>query len=382
MVSVILKCYNDQSINKLFDIIHCFLLENILYKNKYEQHLVNNIYVYTHKSDKIDWVKKYFNLSQGTVNIIFTTNGYYAQNHEIDMNFLHDINYMPHYNKCEIIKNNNGENDNLNLNNSDYTDSELRKRVLFCTACTDNYVPGLKALLKSCMKNIKYFDYDFKVFYNNDSQPLTEELQNELKMIYPKISFEGINDKDFDVKRRPKPVRLTKNCFLSHYLFKDYGYDYNVFLDSDMIVNRDFTFLFNYAHDFIGAYDIDEPGNSPDIWNIYDMECNKKINSGFMIIDKSYMGDDVFQKILDLTNNKKLRIFGDQCSTNYLIKNMKKRTVIPYYFNNQVRICSKLNAENSFIKELAYIHHYVGAIKPWMKEDNFTVLEEEWLKYK
>jgi hypothetical protein len=334
----------NKEYKKLFDILHYLLLKNHLHKS------INCIYVYTTESDELNWIIKYFDLCKGDINIIYNYDEFNENNHLSDIIF--DESLIPN------------------------------KKVLFTTCCTDNYVPGLKVLLKSCLKNIDNFDYDFKVFYNKDCQPLNDAHKQELLEIYSKLDFIGINDKDFKITRKPKPIRLTKNCFLSHYFFKDYGYDYNVFLDSDMIVNRDFTFLFKYAHDFIGSYDIDEPGNKPNIWNIYNFNCNKRINSGFMIIDKSYMGDDIFDKIIELTNNRKLKIHGDQCSTNYLIQNMKRRTVIPYYFNNQVRVCNKLKAEESYVAKYSYIYHYVGAIKPWMKDDNFSILEKEWLKYK
>ena len=333
----------DKEYKKLFDILHYLLLKDHLHK------LINNIYIYTTESDELNWIIKYFDLCKGDINIIYNYDEFNKNNHLSDIIF--DESLVPN------------------------------KKVLFTTCCTDNYVPGLKVLLKSCVKNIDNFDYDFKVFYNKDCQPLNDVHKQELLEIYSKLEFHGINEKDFNVTRPTKPARLSKNCYLSFYFFKDYGYDYNVFLDADMIINRDFTYLLNYVDGFTGSYDIEEPGNKPNIWDIYDLNNNKRINSGFMIIDKSYMGDHIFNELITLTNNRKLKINSDQCSINYLIKH-RSRIVLPFYFNNQVRVCIKLNKEDSYIRYYAYIHHYIGAIKPWMKDDNFSILEKEWLKYK
>jgi len=323
---------------KLFDVLHYLLLQKI-----------DNIEVYISDYDhsfkkEYNWITKYFCLLSNDITFNKGT---------ID--------------ECE------------NVNDIDITNKN--RNVLFTTVCTDNYLPGLKVLLRSCIKNINNFDYDFRVFYNNDCQSLTNDHKQELLEIYPNIEFEGINEKEFDIRRGTKPTRLTKNCYLSFYFFKDYGYDYNVFLDCDMIVNRDFTYLLNNAKDLIGSYDQNEPKFKPKIWTIYNLTNKRRINSGFIIIDKSYMNEDIFNELIEITNNTDLIINNDQCSINYLIKE-RKRTVLPYHFNNQVRVCIELEIEDSPIKDFAYIHHYIGAVKPWMKDKDFSILESEWLKYK
>jgi lipopolysaccharide biosynthesis glycosyltransferase len=252
---------------------------------------------------------------------------------------------------------------------------------MYCTVCTGNYFKGVVKLLKSILKNFSNFDSDFYIFYNTKCDPLTDYHFKYITNIYDKVKFQGIDGDEFNITRNTKPKRLTKNCFLSFYAFKDYGYDKNIFLDSDMIVRRDFRFLLSAKTSFIGAIDNSHKKyrNEFAITKIINKKDNPDINSGFMIINSKYLGDETFNELINITNNSLEKINGDQCAINLWLKN-KDRTILPFLFNYQIKFALKNGSSNSESAKLAFIYHYIGSQKPWMYEPR-NKFDREWNKY-
>ena len=238
---------------------------------------------------------------------------------------------------------------------------------MYCTVCTGNYFKGLVKLLKSILKNFCNFNSDFYVFYNTKCDPLNDLHFKLISNIYNKVKFHGIDGDKFNITRETKPIRLTKNCFLSFFAFKDYGYDKNIFLDCDMIVRKDFRFLLSAKTPFIGAIDNshNKYRNEFAITKIKSNTKNPDINSGFMIISSLYLGNDTFNNLIEITNNSSKKINGDQCTINLWLKN-KERTILPFLFNYQIKFALKNGSSKSESAKLAFIYHYIGSQKPWM----------------
>jgi lipopolysaccharide biosynthesis glycosyltransferase len=262
-----------------------------------------------------------------------------------------------------------------------YAFKKSYKRVMYCTVCTGNYFEGLVKLLKSLIANFNDFDSDFFVFYNTKCDPLVEKHFEQIKKIYAKVQFIGIDGDKFNITRKTKPKRLTKNCFLSFYAFKNYGYDKNIFLDSDMIVRKDFRFLLSSESSFIGSIDNSHKKYRKEfsITKITGEKDNPNINSGFMIIDSKYLGDDTFNNLVDIANNTSRMINGDQCAINLWLKD-KDRIILPFLFNYQIKFAIKNGSSKSPSSKLAFIYHYIGSQKPWMYNPQ-NKFDREWHLY-
>ena len=143
-----------------------------------------------------------------------------------------------------------------------------------------------------------------------------------------------------------------------------------IYIDSDMICNRDITHLFfiNMNNNLIAAVPDLISGSSKNIIRLNNLGVSKNdyFNTGFMIIDcenhnfSKIMSDAI--EILDKNNFK----YVDQDALNYIIKG--RFTRLPFRYNLMTPL-------QLFILKKANIVHFSGSgmgRKPW--ENNFLII--------
>jgi len=252
-------------------------------------------------------------------------------------------------------------------------------KILYITVCSDSYVPGLVALIKSILKHNPNFNFPFKVINHDKYCPLSEKSKNLLFKLYNKFIFDIVNDFKANETVKIKHERLNLGCYLSFYAFNQIDYDRVIFLDSDLIVLKNINILNTIGKD---------NNNDCDFCACFDKKNTKRkiykkakmyedINTGLMIITKKFNNKKTFNDLIQLMNSKRMVRLVDQDIINKYFKD-KQITYLPIKLNKQV----KKNYRNvTKIHEDDIILHFHGP-KPWnggvpmCKE-----IEKIWWKY-
>lgn len=249
-------------------------------------------------------------------------------------------------------------------------------KVLFITVCSDNFVPGLIALIKSIKYYNKNFNYDFKVVHHDEYCKLNEKSKNDLIKEYHNFKFQKVTIEDFKVgKIRIKHPRNNFSLYLSIFAFNQLEYDRVIFLDSDLIVLGNIDKIINLENDFCAAND-----NQKNKIFFKDTIKTIDINSGLMIINKKYNNTNTFNNLLGIIHKQRMTKLFDQEIINLFFKN-KKITYLPLEYNRQVREFYTNNKFKNFQKNNDLILHFTGP-KPWLGGiPNCSEMEKIWWKY-
>jgi len=224
-------------------------------------------------------------------------------------------------------------------------------KIALFLAANDKAIIGIKSFLNSLLKNNAWFDKDIILLSDGG---LSKNNINELIKLYRNIII--INAKKEDYLDCVPTTRLWG--FNLYYRFDVFGlgslgYDRIIMLDSDMIVTKDISELFDYTcsigacKKYLGIKEI-EPNNILAI-------NRKRFNCGLISISKKFLDISIKNKLIELASTRAWS--SDQPVLNLFFE--KQITYLPEKFN-----LVSANATKESISS-ACILHYHGMIKPW-----------------
>lgn len=251
-------------------------------------------------------------------------------------------------------------------------------KTLYLTVASDDYVPGVIALIKSIKKHHPYFNLDFKIIYHDKYCPLKDKSKNELLKVYNKFIFQKVTLEEFKVNNlKIKHPRFNYACLLSFFAFNQNLYDKVVFLDSDLIFLKKFRYIEKINADFIGT---------KDSINKYKSNCVIKkdkginINVGLFIVNKKYNNKKTFDDLINLMNEKRRVKLPDQEIINSYFDG-RDIYLLPLEYNRQVREFYTNDKYNNLKKNDDVCLHFCGP-KPWLGGIAKTSLAEKiWWEY-
>lgn len=272
---------------------------------------------------------------------------------------------------------------------------ENKRNFGLFTLCSDNMIEICLTMLYSFLMNNKWF-YDIgeiNVLCDNNICKLNDKNRNKILKLYKNTIFRNVNYEFYEpLIEHQEKVLLTPECFkpvtYKYELFKDYGYEKHVFLDSDMIVTNDISELFFNGIIFGACLDMSciFKGLENNIMlNFSSENPNVYFNSGMMVIGKNFMNENIFTTIynfnLNLTpeyNFKKILSWKgklvEQDNLNEVIKNYN---ILPYKIYNHSHFLVDVNNYKS-----TKIIHYCGGLKPWNTvNNNYEIAHMLFYKY-
>ena len=250
------------------------------------------------------------------------------------------------------------------------------KDILFTTHLDDNFIDGALVMIYSMKKNVKDFmEYPIRVLHSSSISELSAKNREKIKKLVPHVQFEDIYNESYI----NAPVQYPKHrvAFLSLECFRPIEYDKVFFFDCDMLC----------------IWDISEGiEESP---NEYVSGCGGSptdINCGLMVIGKSWLSEDVYNKMVECVNTMgRTRLFT-QHMINHVVPSFN---LISDDYNWKVAPTTDSNRKITEygITDTTRIIHWAGALpdtskgrkpypKPWEENRDSNSLTELWYRYK
>jgi lipopolysaccharide biosynthesis glycosyltransferase len=158
---------------------------------------------------------------------------------------------------------------------------------------SDSFMEYFRVFFYSLRKHNPWFDSDLVIIHSPKYAPLSNEHQNEIHTLYPKVTF-VVGDEERYLKFSPD--RRLYAALLKIEAFNLRGYDTVIFLDTDMLCLGDLKYLWNIDAPFAAAPAGKDRESKDKLRNRY--RLGQGFNSGVMVINKKYLGGKTYEKIL------------------------------------------------------------------------------------
>lgn len=251
----------------------------------------------------------------------------------------------------------------------------MRRAIVSCI--TDNFL-GLGAVFLRSLVETGSIPADTSVVLLScpTYAPLSEHSRDFLSTILPGLRVDQVDTGYLseDLVRRWHGGQVVsedtdaalpgkKSVFLKLAILRMTEFDTLLWLDSDMMVLRDISPLFDLP---VGLAVV--PAGRPD--RSFGVEYRAEgppFNSGLMLLRKPYIGRAWFERAVTLLNERRYTGFQDQSLLNRLWRKEPKLR-LPHVYNWKVhpRETPKFHAESL---KLAHILHFVGPAKWELAED-------------
>jgi lipopolysaccharide biosynthesis glycosyltransferase len=209
------------------------------------------------------------------------------------------------------------------------------KDILLTSVCNDEYIDGAKVMLYSMKKNINNLDRcDFKIYYNDNVSPLSEENKQSLKKIIPNIIIEHVDNECYLNSKIPYDrSEGSKAAYLTLESFNETEYNKVILFDVDMLCIGDISDLFDVDLQF-GIF-------------------NR--NTGFVVLGKSYRNQEIYDRLTSKIQSHNGDFMDQGIINNVFINDFQ--TISRSY--NQYPLSTK--TEDTRILHWAHYDH----VKPW-----------------
>lgn len=231
-------------------------------------------------------------------------------------------------------------------------------------ASDSNYLPYLSVSLLSLMKNAnKNYTYNIYILHSNISEieqkPILKLSDKTFNISFVNVS-ERLQEVNSKLQLRDYYTGATYYRIFIANMFP--SIDKALYLDSDTIVLKDISRLYNYdlMDNYIGAV-TDKVVSSHEVFQKYCNEVlgiapNRYINAGILLMNlKKFREDNFYKKFCDLLVEYKFSVAQDQDYLNVLCKD--KIRYLPYRWNTM-----PIGGES---KTLPSLIHYNLTMKPW-----------------
>jgi len=239
----------------------------------------------------------------------------------------------------------------------------MQNKSLVCLL-DKSYSEQFSIFIYSLLKNNPWFNYDINVFYWEDD--LINDI-DKFKNIYKKIIFNKINETLYEDCLITKKWRIWNyNPFYRFEIFSLKNYSKIVYMDLDMLILGDISFLFNNDIDFAGCPILFGTGME------FIGKTNKnRFNGGLLIISEKYLGNKIRDDLISMCEMKSYS--GNQTPLNFYFQN--NVTFIDPIYNFSLDLNFDINFED--IKVL----HFIGNIKPFFSNPNKFLITENFEEY-
>ena len=248
----------------------------------------------------------------------------------------------------------------------------------------DNYIMPTSVTIKSLIKNKKP-DTIYEIYI------ITDKVSVDSKKILKTFEVQNVNINIIDYQNKYKDL-YNENSYVSNATFIRFDipdllkdFDKILYLDVDMIIQKDLTDLYNTNLNDTYA------GVVLDIGELfYDLTIRTGLkqyfNAGMILYNaKKYREENLAEKLLEIykKDSKKL-VLMDQDALNIGFNN--NITILPPEYNYQQSISEYWNGEvkkyyslskNTNIENVSIIHY--TRMKPWIYK--YVYLKDLWMKY-
>jgi lipopolysaccharide biosynthesis glycosyltransferase len=220
--------------------------------------------------------------------------------------------------------------------------------IAFFTALNDSFMPGMRAFLKSLLKNNSWLNADFLILSDGH---LSQKSIDELYRLYSRIKVIDVMKKDY-LQCKDTIENWNFNLFYRFDVFElgHFNYDKIIMIDSDMLVLKDIKDLLQFNHDFAACRKY--PDLMPELSNFK----NDFFNCGLMVLSKEIINKQHKTNLINLAKEK-------NWSSDQPLFNL-------YFRNNVAFLPQKFNTVSSGVTKQTLndvsILHFHGDLKPWM----------------
>lgn len=247
--------------------------------------------------------------------------------------------------------------------------------IVYCT--NKKYVPAVMVSVKSIEKNAKNPNkYKIYVF----SREIDEEIEAKLKLVSKVIEINVVNISKLigDGEERLKicghfTIDMYFRWFIPEVL---YQFDRVIYLDCDVVVNKDLTDLYgaDLSGKTIGAcLNLQDKKKAEDRFIKYKIDSDHYVNSGVLVIDvKRFIKNNYKEKLFNFVYANGKIDCPDQdalnvvCKSDIKILNQKWNVQWHHYFLSKGKsLCFDWNSYIDWLGD-PYIIHYSSNVKPWV----------------
>jgi len=229
---------------------------------------------------------------------------------------------------------------------------EDNNKVAICFVANKRYIEGLATVVHSLKKNNK--NVPTIILFSEDIEEAPDDVDKLIKIDVEDYRYlEMFNELN-------KPLLWPKSIYYKLSIFNVYGYDRIVFIDSDMLVIKDISDLWDL--DEYNEFDFYATLTYPKV----DDKSNQqedKLCSALMVINKNLLGVHVYKKLIEMAVLHKTYEGSDQGVINYYLR---KKSVpcglINQYYNTFP--CDKHISRCKGYDRPATILHFIGG---WLK---------------
>jgi lipopolysaccharide biosynthesis glycosyltransferase len=222
-------------------------------------------------------------------------------------------------------------------------------------ALNDNFILSMKVFLLSLIETNPWFQGDILLLSDGN---LSDENIRSVKLLYKHIKVLQPKKNDY-VGCKPTTEQWGYNLFYRFDVFEmgGLGYDRIIIMDSDMVVLKDISELFDYDYDFGSCKKhLGIPEIGPNDPKVRDKE---RFNCGLMSISKNILRPYYKDKLIRIASRQSWS--SDQPVFNICFEDTVK--YLPQEFN----VVSSIATEKML--QSANIIQYHGFTKPWHSDD-------------
>lgn len=247
--------------------------------------------------------------------------------------------------------------------------------TVLCTMIDTNFLKGYKVFIKSLLRYNKWFRYPILII----DCGLTKEDREECKKLYAKTTFEEPKFNNYKSIDFRKTEHCLKKTFYKLEIFSYINYDRLIFMDSDILILGDISYLFS---------EIVAPFSGCKAYNAHADKFRGDINTGLLVLNKASLNLRIYNKLLHMA--RKGFSMPDQKVINLFFK--QNIYNIPKIYNVEKRIKGSGFLKYKVHEGFPYIQgkkvkvlHFVSQ-KPWEEKKNkenigFEDLEKLWLDH-
>tara|TARA_B100002019_G_scaffold247588_1_gene226086 strand:+ start:4624 stop:6726 length:2103 start_codon:yes stop_codon:yes gene_type:complete len=236
------------------------------------------------------------------------------------------------------------------------------KNKLITSIVNDDFVIGALVLLHSIYKNFRDLETtDVKLYYNSKLKygGLSRKNQNFIKKLFPSVLLQDVQSDVYKNWRATSDkIRTT---YVKLHMFEERNYDKIIFLDTDTLVIRDFSVVFDWIGDDI-VYGSGPVEDSYELEHIFKGTRSDFINAGFIGITKSMTSGSF---VYDLEKEYK---FSEGENEWMIDKGMHENKLIVEVFKGKLYAPDwKCNYRPGNAEEWREwkVLHWAGTMKPW-----------------
>lgn len=262
---------------------------------------------------------------------------------------------------------------------------KLNYKISIYVIGDDEFIQGLEVLLFSLKCNDSYYcNYNIVCLYDNNISPFSKKNRVLIKKIIPELTFREINVKEYRYFPASRPK--DRISLLKFELFNSINLesDYNIYLDSDMIVLKSiFPLILELDKSKLSICGVENRSRSKD-FRIYSFE-SFPMNAGIFalktsLIKQIFNYDEIIEEINNVPRDQKLLMLC-QPILNYIFhKRDLSYLSAPRFFN--FRELKETEKNINSISIIHYVTRTTNKSKPWDLRINQLQNDDNELSYR